>query len=123
MRKKITLQIGLVLPASILTLLIFSFYGFNLERSIAASNALQATALQNQPASGLTEKIQRIENGLLLPTYIQGQAPAQMKLADRMQFYRTPGVSIAVINNNRIEWARGYGFLEAGGTERVTTET
>jgi CubicO group peptidase (beta-lactamase class C family) len=46
-----------------------------------------------------------------------------MKLADRMQFYKTPGVSIALINEGRIEWARGYGVLEAGGKEPVTPET
>ena len=46
-----------------------------------------------------------------------------MKLADRMQFYKTPGVSIAFINNGRIEWARGYGVQAIGSREPVTTET
>ena len=46
-----------------------------------------------------------------------------MKLVDRMRFYKTPGVSIAFINNGRIEWARGYGVREAGKHEPVTTET
>jgi CubicO group peptidase (beta-lactamase class C family) len=123
MRRKLALQRGLVLPASLLALLIFSFYGLYSERAISAAGAPQARGVQTQPAAGLTEKIERIENGLLPPTYIQGQSPAQMKLADRMRFYRTPGVSIAVINDNRIEWARGYGFLEAEGKERVTTAT
>jgi CubicO group peptidase (beta-lactamase class C family) len=40
-----------------------------------------------------------------------------------MQFYKTPGVSIALINDGRIEWARGYGVLEAGGKDLVTPET
>ncbi|HVG33001.1 MAG TPA: serine hydrolase [Pyrinomonadaceae bacterium] len=123
MRKKLALQRGLVLPASTLALLVFSLFGLDSQRAISAQNAPQSTGVQNEPAAVLTEKIERIENGLLLPTYVQGQAPQQMKLADRMQFYRTPGVSIAVINNNRIEWARGYGLLEAGGKERVTTAT
>jgi len=46
-----------------------------------------------------------------------------MKLADRMRFYKTPGVSIAIINNGAIEWANGYGVREAGGSNPVTTET
>jgi CubicO group peptidase (beta-lactamase class C family) len=46
-----------------------------------------------------------------------------MNLAERMQFYRTPGVSIAVINNGVLEWARGYGVRQAGGSEPVTAET
>jgi CubicO group peptidase (beta-lactamase class C family) len=123
MRKNIALQRGLVLPASVLALLVLSLSAFYSERAISAAGAPQTGGAQQQPEANLREKIERIENGLLSPTYIQGQTPAQMKLADRMQFYRTPGVSIAVINNNRIEWARGYGFLEAGGRARVTTET
>jgi CubicO group peptidase (beta-lactamase class C family) len=71
----------------------------------------------------LDERIGRVENGLLSPVIIKGEPLATMELARRMQFYKTPGVSIAVINNGRIEWARGYGFLEAGGNRPVTPET
>ncbi|HKY29035.1 MAG TPA: serine hydrolase [Pyrinomonadaceae bacterium] len=78
-----------------------------------------------QTAGGvnLAQRIERIENGLLPPAVLKGETPVRMRLADRMQHYKTPGVSIAVINDGRIEWARGYGFLAAGGSEPVTTET
>jgi CubicO group peptidase (beta-lactamase class C family) len=46
-----------------------------------------------------------------------------MKLVDRMKYYETPGVSIAVINNYKIEWARGYGLGEVGSNEAVTPGT
>jgi CubicO group peptidase (beta-lactamase class C family) len=46
-----------------------------------------------------------------------------MSLAERMEYYKVPGVSIAVINDYQVEWAKGYGVLEAGGSERVTPET
>jgi CubicO group peptidase (beta-lactamase class C family) len=46
-----------------------------------------------------------------------------MHLLDRMAHYRVPGVSIAVINDNRIEWAKGYGVLEAGTDAPVTPDT
>ncbi|MCA1624260.1 MAG: serine hydrolase [Acidobacteria bacterium] len=69
------------------------------------------------------QRIRRIENGLLLPVAIKGQSIVPMKLADRMQFYKTPGVSIAFINNGRIEWARAYGVQATGSREPVTTET
>ena len=36
-----------------------------------------------------------------------------MKLADRMAYYGVPGVSIAIINNGKLEWAKGYGNLDA----------
>jgi CubicO group peptidase (beta-lactamase class C family) len=31
-----------------------------------------------------------------------------------MRFYKVPGISIAVIDAGRVEWARGYGVLELG---------
>jgi len=68
------------------------------------------------------ERIQRVENGLLPAVVIKGQA-APMKLAERMAHYKTPGVSVAVINNGAVEWAKAYGVVEAGGARAVTTET
>jgi CubicO group peptidase (beta-lactamase class C family) len=47
----------------------------------------------------------------------------RMSLVERMEYYGVPGVSIAVINNNVIEWARGYGVTEVGTLENVTNET
>ncbi|MCX6555454.1 MAG: serine hydrolase [Candidatus Aminicenantes bacterium] len=47
-------------------------------------------------------------------------APKLLTLAERMAFYKVPGVSIAVINHNRIEWTKGYGVLKAGSTAAVT---
>ena len=73
----------------------------------------------------LEARIQRIENGLVPEPgiVIKGQAPQRMALSDRMELYKVPGVSIAVINDFKIEWAKGYGVKEAGGNDPVTTET
>src|SRR5689334_12788456 len=76
-----------------------------------------------EQTAALAQRIERVENGLLPPAVLKGEPPAKMKLSDRLQFYKTPGVSIALINEGRIEWARGYGVLEAGGKERVTPDT
>jgi len=43
-------------------------------------------------------------------------------IADRQKFYKVPGVSIAVIANGRVEWARGYGVVAANGRS-VDAET
>ena len=40
-----------------------------------------------------------------------------------MKHYKVPGLSVALINNNAIEWARGYGVLEVEGTRPISTET
>jgi CubicO group peptidase (beta-lactamase class C family) len=66
--------------------------------------------------------VARVENGLLPAIVAKGQ-DASMKIADRMAFHKVPGVSIAVINGGRLEWAKGYGVFESGGTRGVTTET
>ena len=66
--------------------------------------------------------ISRVENGLL-PAIIAKGEDASMKLADRMAFHKVPGVSIAVINDAKLEWAKGYGVLESGSTRAVTAET
>lgn len=74
-------------------------------------------------SSGATieRRIQNVEAGLL-KTY--GDPPwERMAIAERMADYNVPGVSIAVINDYQVEWARGYGVLEAGGREPVTPET
>ena len=71
----------------------------------------------------LDDRIRRVENGLLPLVAIKGEPNAAMQLAERMRFYKTPGISVAVINNGKIEWARGYGVTETGGTKPVTSET
>jgi CubicO group peptidase (beta-lactamase class C family) len=44
-----------------------------------------------------------------------------MDLAARMAHYKVPGVSIALIENGRLEWAKGYGMARAG--QPVTPNT
>ena len=71
--------------------------------------------------SSIERRVERVEQGLLNE---QGDPPwKRMGLAERMAHYNVPGVSIAVINDYQIEWAKGYGVLEAGKSEPVTPET
>jgi len=48
---------------------------------------------------------------------------ARASIPARLARYHVPGVSIAVINNGVIEWARGYGVQEASGGAPVTQDT
>jgi CubicO group peptidase (beta-lactamase class C family) len=75
-----------------------------------------------QGQAGVAERIQRVENGLLPAVMIKGQTTA-MKLADRIAHYKVPGLSVAVINDGKIEWARGYGVVEKDGGKPVTSDT
>jgi imidazolonepropionase-like amidohydrolase len=70
----------------------------------------------------LQTRIQNVENGLLSAVVIKGKK-AEMTITDRMRFYKTAGVSIAVINNGKIEWAKGYGNVEAGNANLVKPDT
>jgi hypothetical protein len=73
--------------------------------SVAGIFPTTGFAQKRVPAStqnhDLDERIRRVENGLLPPIIIKGEPSAAMELARRMQFYKTPGVSIAVINQDR----------------------
>jgi CubicO group peptidase (beta-lactamase class C family) len=44
-------------------------------------------------------------------------------LAERLQRYGVPGVSIAVIDDYQLAWARGYGVLEVGGDQAVNPDS
>ena len=63
----------------------------------------------------------RIERGLLPPVLIKG-APA-WSIEERLRHYKAPGVSVAVIKDFKVEWARGYGFKDAESREPVTERT
>ncbi len=67
-------------------------------------------------------RIRRVEAGLLSAVVLKDHAEP-MTLAARMAYYDVPGVSVAVINNGRVEWAKGYGVLEAGRTAPVTADS
>ncbi|HEX8338819.1 MAG TPA: serine hydrolase domain-containing protein, partial [Pyrinomonadaceae bacterium] len=71
--------------------------------------------------AGTDARRARVERGLLPPVLVKG-APA-WSLEERMRHYKVPGVSVAVIKDFKVEWARGYGFKDAGTREPVTERT
>ncbi len=78
-----------------------------------------ATAQKADEQATRIGRIQRIENGLLPAIVVKGQTQP-LKLVEQMAKYKVPGVSIAVINDGKLEWAKGYGVTEAGGATPVT---
>jgi CubicO group peptidase (beta-lactamase class C family) len=62
------------------------------------------------------------ENDLLF-SITNGHSNSNKKLLDKMQAYKIPGISIAVINDGELEWAGGFGLIEAGINKPVTTDT
>jgi len=77
-----------------------------------------------------TEKMLSIENQIIPFT-----SPANMleelkpdysefkNLNERMEHYKTPGVSIAVISDYKIDWIKAYGVMDVTSGESVTNES
>lgn len=71
----------------------------------------------------IKQHIESIINNLLPQTAIEGKFGTPKTLHEQLERYHTPGISIAVINNFEIEWARGFGLCEAGTNREVSTDT
>jgi len=79
---------------------------------------------QTSQARSGEDRIQRVLDGLRPPIAIKGQPSERWTLAEGMVQSHLPGISIAVIDNDQIAWARGFGVKEAGTTDdAVTTST
>jgi len=99
---------------------------------VLACGAPNAGAQTNPPArgagngaasSGQEARIQRIEALVLDLPMGEKEPPLRLNLAQAMQVYNVPGLSVAVIDNYQIAWAKGYGVTETGSTTPVGTGT
>ncbi len=68
------------------------------------------------------QHIQHVTSGLIGDVVIKGEEHNTHTLAERMKQLNVPGVSIAVIHNGKIEWARGFG-VRALGADPVNDQT
>ncbi len=92
--------------------------------AFAQTSSLLPSSQPRTPATVQSEvdaRIKRVEQGLLPSVLIKGD-PA-FSLQDRMKLYKVPGLSIAVIKDFKIEWARAYGVKDVEIHDPVTTET
>ena len=68
-------------------------------------------------------KINDVENNLLDAITYSIDNSIKYNIYQRMKYYNVPGVSIAVVDNDKIIWAKGYGELETGTNRKVTAES
>lgn len=73
-------------------------------------------------SSLISERIKRVESELLPALALKDLPIPKSKLLEKMQQYEIPAVSIAVINNGEIEWAKSYGTLKVN-TDREALVT
>src|SRR5215216_601388 len=76
----------------------------------------------DEASATLAKRIQRVENGIL-PTPINSQPQPRFTIQKLMELYKVPGVSIAVIDDFDMAWAKGYGVAEVGTSTPVTPRT
>ncbi|BCW90728.1 hypothetical protein sos41_39030 [Alphaproteobacteria bacterium SO-S41] len=63
-----------------------------------------------------------MQAGVLPIVRVEGE-DQRRPLADRMAFHHVPGFSVAVIQDDKIAWAEGFGTQEAGKDDPVTADT
>ncbi len=67
-------------------------------------------------------KIKQVEN-TLNPSVIYGDSLPNYNLEQRMKETHVKGLSIAVIKDYQIHWAKGYGWADSAENRKVNTET
>jgi CubicO group peptidase (beta-lactamase class C family) len=87
---------------------------------VLLSASLSSTAFAGEPSDSAA-RIALVQN-LVPPVLVMDETPKLKPLAARMEELKVPAVSIAVIHEGRIEWARGFGVIRADGAT-VTANT
>jgi len=73
-------------------------------------------------SNAIKERIKQVEENVPQGVYEIAGASKQT-IFDRMKFHGVKGVSIAVINDYKVEWAKGYGWADSSEQRPVTPET
>ncbi|HEY6945129.1 MAG TPA: serine hydrolase [Candidatus Acidoferrum sp.] len=73
-------------------------------------------------AAGQEEHIRKIE-ATAVDIPMGNKEPLRLSLAQLMELYKVPALSIAVIDDYKIAWAKGYGTIGMGTSAPVTTKT
>jgi CubicO group peptidase (beta-lactamase class C family) len=80
------------------------------------------SVFSQSPQKQIEENILKVEN-MLAPGVIFGDSVPNWNLEKRMEETGIKGLSIAVIRNYRVEWAKGYGWADLSEKRKVNTET
>ncbi|MFZ1676768.1 MAG: serine hydrolase domain-containing protein, partial [Saprospiraceae bacterium] len=88
--------------------------------AIAFLNCLSQLKAQTTYPKEIEEQINQVENNLFGRVILNGKAD---NILDRMAYYNVKGLSIAVINNYKLAWTKGYGWADEEEKRPVTTAT
>ena len=88
---------------------------------ILSCSAPERRRITLQYPESVLEKIDMVENNLI--SWVKIGDRTNLNIYDRMNDLHINGVSIAVINDYKIEWAKSYGWADTTEDRRVTNET
>jgi CubicO group peptidase (beta-lactamase class C family) len=71
----------------------------------------------------VARRIEQVETRLMPAVVIEGEPSPVFTLEERMRHHKVPAVSIALINDGKIEWAKAYGYLNADSLTKADTAT
>jgi CubicO group peptidase (beta-lactamase class C family) len=93
--------------------------------ALALSIALPFFAAPPAPAqqAGPAAHIAAVERSLLPAVQVRGRSYSPATLEQRMRELKVPAVSVAVIHDGKLEWARAWGMADVASGRAATTET
>lgn len=74
-------------------------------------------------AAALQARIVRVEQGLSVADPARENSGRTATLAERMAFHKVAAVSIALINDGKVEWTRAYGMADIASQRPATPAT
>jgi CubicO group peptidase (beta-lactamase class C family) len=75
---------------------------------------------QQKYSTEVEEQIRQVENSICGRVIIEGES---QNILERMKVYNVKGLSVAVVHNYKIVWAKGYGWADEKEKRPVTAET
>ncbi|MEL7118799.1 MAG: serine hydrolase domain-containing protein [Bacteroidota bacterium] len=86
----------------------------------------QCTQASKENENLVQERVVRLENHIQPNLQIHKDSIQDIQyfnIENRMKELEVPGLSVAVINNGVVEWAKGYGMADIAENRKVTSET
>jgi len=94
---------------------------FSCDLQLHAQSQTSADSVWKQ--EDLESRIHRVETTVVDLPMGENQVPLRMDLLQLMKLYNVPGLSIAVIENYKMVWAKRFGVIETGSSKPVTPKT
>ncbi len=69
------------------------------------------------------QKIAEVENGLPLGVVFQDSSDIRYNIIERMQFYKVPLVSMAIVDDGKILWSKAYGKRKVASVSTADVNT